>query len=364
LHGRPDCNEGATWLLPIKGAEGVGVNDEEAFREECRQVGAFLNEYGPAGMGVERWSDVAVLCPRRKWLRMAGEVFIEAGLPCRLVSQQVLQLELPEYSWPAALLYVLLNPWDRFELIGVLREIFMVSDVELADAQAETGGVTYLSEKGFPGRLGRALGLLRELHDAVPPGSGLSLGEYVERVVEGTRLEARLGAIGPGGVGLGRLRQEALMAEIAGKPLRVWVGELVRGLRRPAARISAVDNEMPLMTCQGAKGLEWPVVIPLGLGRPIRPKPPEYPRIEEDAEEIRVHVSNVTVMEEDKAPRDRARREENQRIFYVTLTRAKSLLVLPDTLRLYKKATESFAEVCKWDGEGWGALFEAPQRIG
>ena len=359
LRARPDCKEGAAWLLPID-APGEELKDDAAFREGCRQVAVFLAKYGPSGLGLDLWSDIAVLCPRKAWLRAAGEVFIEAGLPCRVVSEQRLQLELPERSWPVALLHVLMNPWDRFELIGVLREIFAVSDVELADAQADNKPFTFWSVRGLSARLDTALGLLRELHDAAPPATGSSLGQYVERVIAETRLEARLGAAGQRADGLDRLRREALVAEIAGKSLRVWVAELVRGLRRPAARISAVENEMPLMTCQKAKGLEWPVVIPLGLARTIRERRREYPVIEEQGEEIMVHMSNVTVLEEEKEPRDRARREEYQRVFYVTLTRAKSLLLLPDSLRLYGRTKESFMEICKWEGVECEGLIPPP----
>ncbi len=363
LHPRPDCAEGAAWVLPIEPPDGEKPKVEAAFREECRQVAAFLSEYGPGGLGVQKWNQAAVLCPRLAWLRDAAEIFIEAGLPCRLISQQRFQLELPERSWPAALLHVLLNPWDRFELLGVLREIFAVSDVDLADAQADNQPFTFWSARGLSTRLGSALELLRALHAAAPPHGSLSLGQYVDHVLQETRLAARLAAIGQRNDALQRLRLEALRAEIAGVPLRVWGAQLVRNLRRPAPQIAGVEDEIPLLTSQKAKGQEWPVVIPLGLARSIKPPSPEYPRIEESADEITVHVSNVTVNKEDNEARELARREELQRLFYVTLTRAKSLLILPDSLRLYGKSKDSFLELCKWEGSGWESLFEAPHPI-
>jgi len=360
LHPKPECVEGAAWLLPIEPLAEEKPKVEAAFREECRQVAAFLKAYGPPGLGVERWSDVAILAPRRAWLRDAAETFIEAGLPCRLISQQRLQLELPERSWPAALLHVLLNPWDRFELLGVLREIFAVSDVELADAQADNNPFTFWSERGLSPRLASALGLLRVLNAAAPPAGGQSIGQYVDRVLETACLEARLTAIGQPVAALPQLRLDALRAEIEGVPLRAWVGQLVRNLRRPAPQIAGVADEILLLTCQKAKGLEWPVVIPLGLARSIKPPSPEYPCIEASAEDITVHISNVT--RQDNEPREKARCEELQRIFYVTLTRAKSLLILPDSLRLYKKSKDSFLELCNWETSGWDELYRAPHR--
>jgi ATP-dependent exoDNAse (exonuclease V) beta subunit len=363
LHGKPECVEGAAWLLPIEPLQEPKPKVDDAFREECRQVAAFLNAYGPAGLGVEKWSDVAILCPRKDWLRKGAETFIEAGLPTRLISQQRLQLELPERSWPAALLHVLLNPWDRFELIGVLREIFAVSDVELADAHADNEPFTFWSERGLAPRLAAALALLRDLHAAAPPAGALSLGQYVEHVLDATRLAGRLEAIGQRAEALPRLRLDALRAEIAGVPLRGWVAQLVRNLRRAAPQIGSVNDEMPLLTSQKAKGLEWPVVIPLGLARAIGRPPPEYPLVEESAEEIVVHISNVTVLKDENHPRETAIREETQRIFYVTLTRAKSLLILPDSLRLYGKSKNSFHDLCRLEGLGWEQLFDAPHSL-
>jgi ATP-dependent exoDNAse (exonuclease V) beta subunit len=363
LHPKPDCPEGAAWLLPIEPLPSEKSGVDAAFREECRQVAAFLSACRPAGLGVQKWSDIAVLCPRKTWLRAAAETFIEAGLPTRLISQQRLQLELPGRSWPTALLHVLLNPWVRFELIGVLRELFAVSDVELADAHADNSLFTFWSDRGLSPRLAAALALLRNLHAAAPPAGPLSLAQYFAHVLDTTCLAARLEAAGQRSDDLLPLRRDALRAEIAGTPLRAWVAQLVRNLRRSAPRITGVDDEIPLLTSQIAKGLEWPVVIPLGVARPIRPARTEYPRIEETAEEISIHISNVTVTKEENDPRARARREENQRIFYVTLTRAKSLLILPDSRRLYGKSKESFHDLCRLADAGCEQLFEAPHPI-
>ncbi len=363
LHAKPDCVEGAAWLLPIEPLPGEKHAVADAFREECRQVATFIKQYGPSGLGVDKWNEIAILCPRHSWLRVAAEAFIDAGLPCRLVSQQRLQLELPERSWPAALLHVLLNPWDRFELIGVLREVFAVSDVEIADAHADNKPFTFLSARGLSPRLAAALDLLRALHAAAPPAGAFSLAQYVEHVLDATRLAARLAAAGQRNDALHRLRLDALRAEVDGTPLRAWVAHLVRALRRPAPQAAGVDDEILLLTSQKAKGQEWPVVIPLGLARTLFPAKIDYPRLEESADEISIHISKLTVTDAAKAPRETARREELQRLFYVMLTRAKSLLILPDSLRLYGKSNDSFLDLCRWAGGGCQALFTPPAAL-
>ena len=134
LSPRPDCPDGASWRLPLAAFEAgegrAGVDARVA--EECRQIARFLVAHGRDGLGIKHWSEVAVIGPRVRWLERAAAVFAEHGLPGCLLSQKRVARELPRHSWPAALFHVLVHPWDRFELIGVLREIFAVSDVDLA----------------------------------------------------------------------------------------------------------------------------------------------------------------------------------------------------------------------------------------
>src|SRR5205823_2508094 len=85
LHAKPQCEEGAAWLLPITPAlDADGVDAQ--FDVECEQVAKFLLEYQPAGLGVNRWSDIAILCPRHRWLARAAEIFARADIPCRLLA--------------------------------------------------------------------------------------------------------------------------------------------------------------------------------------------------------------------------------------------------------------------------------------
>ena len=230
LDPRPDCSDGAAWrleLLPVTKGEGKpGV--EARLARECEQIADFVQARGLAGLGIARWSEVAVICPRVRWLETAARIFEARGVPGALLSQRRLARELARYSWPAALLHVLIHPWDRFELIGVLREIFAVSDVDMArlhrQATAPGGGVGLSFWPQLPGakdgafspRLRHALEMLHELRakmpaDAPAPSSSaldaqvdgqgcVTLSRYVETVLEKTALGARLDVIGePGG---------------------------------------------------------------------------------------------------------------------------------------------------------------------
>lgn len=360
LHEKPRCEEGAAWLLPIE-----PVPDEKQidalFGAECEQVAKFLLEYGPAGLGAHRWNDVAILCPRHKWLAQAADAFFRAGIPCRLVAEKKMRLEQPSRSWPAALLYALVNPWDRFEMIGVLREIFAVSDVDLADAQSVNRPFAFESETGLSPRLAAAMKTLRSLRAEVPGGGTLS--RFVERVISEAHLAARLEAIGEAAENLESLRRDALTAECGGVPLREWVDGLCSDLAKSAESSADLADEMPILTCQKSKGLEWPVVIPLGLGRMIHSWREDFPRVQQRGGAVSVHLSPVTVDKALEQERELARREELQRVFYVSLTRAKSLLVLPDSAALYGDKKASFQELCKWSELDCADFLQAPSPL-
>ena len=113
-------------------ADGGKLTNEDRIAAECETIAASLSRLGPEAFGATNWSDIAVLAPRVSWLETGARVFRKHGLKAILSSQKVVGRERPTESWPAALFYVLTHPWNRFELVGVLREIFVVSDVELA----------------------------------------------------------------------------------------------------------------------------------------------------------------------------------------------------------------------------------------
>ena len=344
LLGKPGCEEGASWVLPLDASADLWKVGE-VFIHECEQVAEFLARLQPAGLGVGSWGEIAILCPRHKWLAAAQQTFRRFDIPCRLVAEKKIDLELAHRSWPAALLYTLLNPWDRFELIGVLREIFAVSDVEIAEAYLQNGKKLTLGlSEHLSERLASALALLKNLREAIPNGKG-TLSRYVDHVLEQTALSARLEAAGHPTDGIEAFRFEAMQAECDGAPLRDFVEGVCGRLRRSSRTDSQGGDEMQLVTCMKAKGLEWPVVIPLGLGREIEGLNQPYPRIDRE----KVHLCAATLEPGAVEESELRNREELQRVLYVTLTRPKSLLILPDSSALYKERKEkTFLRVARW----------------
>ena len=379
LAPRPNCPDGAAWRLdvaPMPGGDGRPSQGEQLVRE-CEQIADFVAAHDLAGLGLSRWSEMAVICPRIGWLETCAQIFADRGIPGSLLSQKRIAREQARHSWPAALLHVLVHPWDRFELIGVLREIFAVSDVDMArlhrrQSVEDSPGLSFwplapARTKGdIPSpRLRQALELLHELRAAFPidtpkgGGSthGLSAAEgagtlsrYVDLVLEKTALAARLETIGE-------------PSEHARTPARLGVARRVR--TRHPARLGALAGGCPggthaslrgrpqtavqFLTCLKAKGLEWPVVIPLGMGHRIGERTAVYPRVVRHEGKSQIHFSGVTVDPAQKNQQAIRCAEEFQRMLYVTLTRAKRLLLVPDSSALYAGRPPNFLELARWD---------------
>ena len=387
LRPRPACPAGEAWrldLFPIEPGD-TRPSQEARLAHECEQVAVFVAGRGLSGLGVTRWSELAVLAPRVAWLETAAEAFIAQGMPVSLLSQKRVARDSPRHSWPAALLHVLVHPADRFELIGVLREIFAVSDVDMARLHRHAGingcaGLTFwprVPEVMVKGkipteRLYRALRLLHELRAAFPidsPKKGASpngletgqdcgtLSRYVDFVLKKTALEARLEVIGEAATCLDLFRARALQAECAGTTLRAWVRTLVAGLKEAMPGQAENPDAVQFLTCQKAKGLEWPAVIPVGMHGQIRMRPQQFPRVERQDGRTVIHFSKITVDGDRKTARTERAAEEYQRMLYVTFTRARQLLVVPDGSALYENRSPNFQSLVRWTELDLDALF-------
>ncbi len=247
----------------------------------------------------------------------------------------------------------------------MLREIFAVSDVDIAEAYLRNEGKLHLwLTAHLSPRLAEALALLKKLQAGIPEGKG-TLSRYVDRVLEETALAARLEATANRPEGLDAFRFDAMQAECEGKPLRDWIEGVCRRLQRNSSGADARGgDEVQMLTCMKAKGLEWPFVIPLGLGRAIEGMNQPYPRIERQGTKVRVHLCAATLEQEALDESELRSREEYQRVLYVTLTRPKSTLVLPDSSLLYgerKEKNSNFLRLARWRELEHASFLQAPE---
>jgi ATP-dependent exoDNAse (exonuclease V) beta subunit len=321
--------------------------------EEARQVAAWLRARGPAGVGARSWSEVCVLSPRNDWLQAARNAFEAAGLKTALQVRRNRNGDNPPYAWLTGLLAAACDPANTFEWAGVLRELFEVSDAQMAEALRGKKQFGRDDPGRAPEPLRGALEKIQWLAGRVDE-EGLPLEQFAAGLAEAAGLAAKARAVDPTGSAaaeLERLLARAAELGLEGAGPREWLAELLRATDadRPAGR--AADDAVNLLTVHSSKGLEWPVVIVLGLWRGIGRMPERGLQLMPAPGGPRVFFDSASLPEETAEARNRERLRENARLLYVALTRARRALLLPWAEGFGGKQKEmSFAEL-------WGADF-------
>jgi ATP-dependent helicase/nuclease subunit A len=347
----PASPEGAIGIIPLVPAENAKLNVEPRFALEVRQVARFLAEHGPGAVGARNYGEICLLAPRNAWLAAARAELEAAGLKAALQARRQRNGDNPAYAWLTGLLAAVCDPTNTFEWVGVLREVFAVSDAAIAGALRGRSGFDLDDPARHPGAVGAALAVLRPFVLRVE-AEGEPLVRFVTDLIAATALRAKAAAVDPAGAlgdELDRLAALAATLGLDGGGPRALLRELLARIDqgRPAGKPEA--GAVNLLTSHSAKGLEWPVVIPLGLWRPLRPPPEKGLRFVPGPDGTpRVYYDGASVPEETGLSRDRERIREYVRLLYVTLTRAKRALVLPWGEGFAKPEPESFLGL-------WGA---------
>lgn len=333
LAAGPKNETGAVGRLPLTWPAARGKLKVEAWlAEEAAQVAAWLHAHGPAAVGAKRWGDVAVLAPRNDWLSVARKEFERAGLRVALQTRKNRSGDHPLYAWLAGLLAVCADPENTFEWVGVLREVFGVSDATIAAELDRHGRIAWEEPEIHAPALGAALAVVRPFLMRVND-EGQALGTFARELAEAAALPEKARALDPtGGFGgeLDRLLGRAAELGLEGAGPRAWLAELLANIDegRPAGK--PTEDAINLLTSHSAKGLEWPVVVVLGLWREIGQPPAVGLQLVRDAQEgPKVYFDRESLPGDTKESRDRERVRELTRLLYVTLTRARSVLVLP-----------------------------------
>ena len=103
-----------------------------------------------------------------------------------------------------------------------------------------------------------------------------------------------------------------------------------RRASRQEGRIDASKDAVEIVTIHSAKGLEWPVVIPINMGTRARPSERFVHRQSDNT--LHWVIGGVSSSALKRAREEQAQRQalENQRMWYVASTRARDLLVVPN----------------------------------
>jgi len=321
------------------------VSDARKAAEEARQLGKWLQETGLAKLRAETWRDVAILCPRKEWLQTLRRGLREAGLNVQIQSEKELKGDSPAYGWLTALLIVLSQPRAGYEIAGLLRELFGISDHDLAvfsqgygdrfQIETLTAGADVVSE---------TLNLLAQLRLSTLP---LPLFDAINEIVGRTQLRERLNALPRNDFESLDGELDALLA-LAGssEAEHMTLSEFAEHLRTHFADAREIrasrPNAIQLITSQKAKGSEWQAVIVPFLTRDVRSASPRYPRLLKNREEagetiVLLDLSDAT--DEIQELLERENRQEMERLLYVALTRAQRTLVLAFDNELFAKAS-------------------------
>ena len=329
----PSNVEGAAWRVPIRFSPVTGSRDvgDKKLADEARQLARLLAEGGPASVGAERWGDICILAPRRAWLAIIRDELREAGLKTALQMKRNRAGDSPVYAWVSGLMAVICDPDNAFEWVGVLREIFCVSDAEIASA-LRCGAFSWAEPGDHSGPVAGAIGTLTPFIDRAD-AEGESLGRFSAELCGACGLAAKARLADPSGGyedELERLLSRAAELGVKGAGARGWLRDLLGSIDEFRSPGRPAGDAINLITSHSAKGLEWPVVIPAGLWRPIGHRPEHGMRIVRDRDgDSRVVFDNEGVGARTRVSLDREQQRNTVRLLYVTLTRAKKALVLP-----------------------------------
>jgi ATP-dependent exoDNAse (exonuclease V) beta subunit len=338
LQPRPEILPGKVIRVPLVAKEllpeGKRLKDYQKARIEAEYLARWIKDAGLKKLSADSWREVAILCPRKAWLQTMAAALRRVGLPVAIQSESDVKGDSPAYAWLTALLMIMTDPLNAYEVVGVLREIFGASDHDLAVFSEGQKARFRIDE--MLSATGRISSRLRALAEIRQRAEGLALFDAVTLIIEQTQLRERLLLLPATEFGDLARELDALLAQAAeeeanGMILAEFAERLHDDFTTPrAVRFSADDNAIQLITSHKAKGSEWQAVIVPFLARDVRPHSPRYPHLVKspvDGERI------IALGKEDKSKDlkdaiERARQQELERLLYVATTRARHTLVL------------------------------------
>jgi ATP-dependent exoDNAse (exonuclease V) beta subunit len=316
-------------LLPA----GKKLKDYQKARIEADLLAAWIKKTGLEKLRANTWRDVAILAPRKLWLRTMATALRRIGLPVAIQSESDLRGDNPAYAWWTALCTIMVDPRNAYEIVGVLREVFGVTDHDLA-IFSEGFGTRFRidSDLAATGVVSSPLRLLAETRKQM---QGRALFDAVRLLIEQTQLRERLASLPREAfvdleAELDTLLALAAEAEAQGATLAEFAEKLRLDflLQREVRR--SPDDGIQLITAQKAKGSEWQAVILPFLGRNVISPSPRYPcviKIPGTSDSL-VALTKDDFPEEVREATKKAVEQETARLLYVATTRARHTLVL------------------------------------
>ena len=369
LQPRPEVLPGQVIRVPLAGGllPNGKLKDYQKAQIEADALARWIDETGLEKLRASSWRDVAILCPRKVWLRTMATALRKIGMPVAMQSESAFKADSPAHAWLTALATIMADPLNAYEIAGVLREVFGISDHDLAVFAEGEGSRFRIDEPRTA--VGIVSSRLRSLAETRAMLEGKSLFEALTILVRETQLRERLESLPPEEFAdlpkeLDSLLAIAAEAEAQGATLADFAEKLRADFETPReVRLSSEDG-IQLITSQKAKGSEWQAVILPFLGRDIRSPVPRYPSLIKTpgSGEMLVALSKEDPSDEVKKARTLSEQQEMQRLLYVATTRARHTLVLALDRELFldvKGKLSSRAQLTLLHGEENPEQFDA-----
>jgi ATP-dependent exoDNAse (exonuclease V) beta subunit len=347
LNPRPEVLPGQILRLNLQPAnlrpdQRGKVSDARKAAEEARQLGEWLCQNGLEKLRAQTWQDVAILCPRKEWLQTLRRGLRAAGFNVQIQSEKEWKGDSPAYAWLTALLIIMAQPGNSYEIAGLLRELFGISDHDLAVFSQGYGDRFQIETLTSGGDVvSKTLSLLAQIRLSI---QALPLFDAINEIVVRTELREGLNSLPPEDFEDLNSELDAMLAlagssEAEGQALTEFA-ELLRSHFADAREVRPSRTDaIQLITSQKAKGSEWQSVIVPFLARKVWPASFRYPRlVKKNAEdETIVLLDKSDVTHEIEELLERENRQEMERLLYVALTRARHTLVLVFDNELFAK---------------------------
>jgi ATP-dependent exoDNAse (exonuclease V) beta subunit len=309
---------------------------------EAEALAKWIVENGLAKLRASSWSEVAILVPQKRWFSPLRIALRNAGIRTQVQSPRDIKGDSPAYAWLTALVMIAADPRNHFEIFGVLRELFGISDDDLAHFSAGKDYVFRIDrETDGSSALVNALNLLARTRREI---LGQPLRDAVAQLVSATKLRARLAALpreffDNTASELDDLLALTASAEADGQTLWEFAGTLRQNFSAVRETRPAETDAIQLVTCHKAKGLQWDAVILPFFHRRQYPPRSQFPRLIHRGSELPaiVALEGDDISQETKALVELRERQEMERLLYVSLTRARQTLVLADDAELFQK---------------------------
>src|SRR5213596_1181935 len=338
LQPRPDILPGKVIGLPLVAKEllpqGKKLKDYQKARFEAEYLARWIKDAELKKLSADSWREVAILCPRKAWLQTMAAALRRVGLPVAIQSERDVKGDSPAYAWLTALLTIMTDPLNAYEIVGVLREIFGVSDHDLAVfSEAQKARFRIDEVRAATGKISSRLRTLAEVRKRA---EGLALFDAVSLIIEQTQLRERLLLLPATEFAdlareLDALLAQAAEAEANGMILPEFAEHLRNDFATPrAVHFSADDNAIQLITSHKAKGSEWQAVIVPFLARELRPPSRPYPHFVKSPMngELIIAFGKEDKSKDLKDAIERAQQQELERLLYVATTRARHALIV------------------------------------